>query len=129
MFQRASLLIVTAVVEVATGLALLLVPAVPIKLLLGLQTAAPEVIFISRVTGAALLSIGVSSWLARNDRDSVSQRGVLIGVLIYDVIVAMLLAFAALVLKFVGVALWPGVVLHSALAVWAGASLASRKQG
>jgi hypothetical protein len=52
---------------------------------------------------------------------------VLIGVLIYDIIVAILLAYAALVLKLVGVALWPAVVLHSALAVWAVASLVSHR--
>jgi hypothetical protein len=127
MFQRARLLIVTAVVEVATGLALLCAPTVPIVLLLGIRTASPEVALISRVTGTALLSIGVSSWLARNDRDSRAQNGVLIGVLIYDIIVAILLAYAALVLKLVGVALWPAVVLHSALAVWAVASLVSHR--
>jgi hypothetical protein len=36
----------------------------------------------------------------------------------YDVAAAVILAYAGLSLSFVGVALWPAVVLHAALAVW-----------
>ena len=38
--------------------------------------------------------------------------------LIYDVAAAALLAYAGLALSLVGIALWPAVVLHAALAVW-----------
>ena len=61
------LLIVTAAFEVGTGLLLLLLPAVPLMLLLGIALPGAEVALVSRVAGAALLAIGVSCWLARTD--------------------------------------------------------------
>jgi len=116
--HRAHFLIVTAIVEAGTGLLLLFLPAVPLVLLLGVSQAAPEAIFIGRVTGAGLLAIGVASWLGRNDERSPAQLGLLVGVLIYDGAAAALLGYAGLVLSMAGIALWPAVVIHTALAVW-----------
>jgi hypothetical protein len=118
--HRAALFIVTALVEVGTGLLLLVLPTVPLDLLLGDEgeAASPEAVFISRVTGAALLAIGVACWMGRNDRAGPAQLGLVAGVLIYDVTAAGLLVYAALILRMVGLALWPAFALHSALAVW-----------
>jgi hypothetical protein len=116
--HRTWLLMVTALLEVATGLLLLFLPSIPLALLLDVSSAAPEAVFIARIFGAALLAIGVASYLARNDRNGPAQLGVLTGVLIYDAAAAILLAYAGLVLKMVGIALWPAVGLHTALALW-----------
>jgi|SRR6516164_3572818 hypothetical protein len=116
--NRSSLLIVTAVLEVGTGLLLLFVPAVPLALLLEVREGAPESLLVARVAGAALLAIGVASWLARQGEPSTAQRGLVIGILIYDVGAAALLAYAGLGLEMIGPVLWPGVVIHTALAVW-----------
>jgi hypothetical protein len=121
--HRANLFIVTAVLEVGTGLLLLFVPAVPLALLLGVGQAAPEALLVTRVAGAALLAIGVACWSARNGGQSAAQLGLLIGILIYDGAAAALLAYAALGLGMVGMALWPAVVAHAALAVWCVRSL------
>ena len=43
--------------------------------------------------------------------------------LVYDVVVAALLAFAALGNGLYGVALWPAVVLHALMSVWCVACL------
>jgi hypothetical protein len=118
MRHRAWLLSVTAVIEVGAGLALLIVPSVPLELLLGVSVAVPETLLIGRVTGAALLAIGVASWLARGDRQGHAQLGVLTGVLIYDGAAAALLGYAGLAMSMAGALLWPAVVIHSALAVW-----------
>jgi len=120
---RRPLLIVTAVAEMATGLALLLLPAIPLKLLIGVTQLGPEVELVSRIAGAALLAIGIASWLARADSNNPAQRGLLTRVLIYDGAAAALLAYAGLILKLDGIALWPAVVLHAALAVWCLVSL------
>jgi hypothetical protein len=112
--HRAYLLIVTAAIETATGLALLVVPSVPLSLLLGVSEAAPETFLVGRIAGAALLAIGIASWLARGP----AQVGLVVAVLVYDVAAAALLAYAGLVLRMVGIALWPAVVLHAALAGW-----------
>jgi hypothetical protein len=114
----AYLLIVTALCEVGIGLVLLVWPSLPLALLLGVEHATPEVHIVARIAGAALLALGVTCWLVRSDRHSPAQPGVTTGVLIYDVAAAVILACAGLFLGFAGVVLWPGVVLHTVLAVW-----------
>ena len=113
-------LIVVAAVEAATGLGLLLLPSVPFALLLGLESATVEAIFVGRIAGAALLAIGVASWMARNDKVSHSLFGLLVGILIYNTAVSILLVYAAAVLKMTGAMLWPTVAFHAFLAVWGG---------
>ena len=113
-----ALFLVTAIVEIATGLALLGLPAVVLASLLGIQAALEETLVVSRVTGAALLAIGVTSALTRDDTRSPTQRGVLIGILTYDVLVALLLVYSALAVQLAGPALWPAVVLHTVLTIW-----------
>jgi hypothetical protein len=115
---RAYLLRATALIEVGTGVLLLLVPALPLALLLGVPEGAPEAIFVARVAGAALLALGVACWLGRRDGRNPSQHGLLIGMFLYDVAAAALLAYAASFLNMAGLALWPAVVLHTGLALW-----------
>ena len=112
------LFIVTAVVEIATGLALLGLPAVVLASLLGIQAAVEETLVVSRIAGAALLAIGVASALARDDERSPAQHGLLTGFLTYDVLVALLLVYSALAVQLIGPALWPAVVLHTLLTIW-----------
>jgi hypothetical protein len=116
--HRANLLIVTALGETGTGLLLLVWPPVLLALLLGVNQASPETTCCARIAGAALLAIGVACWLGRSDTRSSAQLGLLIGVLIYDVAAALILAYTGLFVTLVGMALWPAVVLHAALAVW-----------
>jgi hypothetical protein len=116
--QRDYLLLVTALIEVATGLSLMILPFIPFALLLDVSQPGRETIFIGRIAGAALFSIGSNSWLARGDKRSTALRGLLVGVMIYDVLAAGLLVYAGLVLGMVGIVLWPAVVVHSALAGW-----------
>ena len=121
--HRKWLLIVTAFVEVGAGLSLLVLPSIPLALPLGVSSAAPDALIIARIAGAALLAIGVGSWLARSEPYGPAQMGVLNGVLLYNVAVTALLAYSGSVLRMVGIALWPAVVLHTALAVWCVACL------
>lgn len=116
-------LVVIAAVEAATGLGLLLLPSVPFALLLGLESATIEALFVGRIAGAALLAIGVASWLARKDELNPSLFGLLTGILIYNTVVSILLVYAGAVLKISGVMLWPTVAFHALLAVWGGVLL------
>jgi hypothetical protein len=118
LMHRAWLLIGTAFIEVGTGLALLVVPSVPLALLLGVSVAVPEALLVGRVAGAALLALGVASWLGRDDRQGRAQLGLLTGLLIYDGVAAALLGYAGLGMSMAGTLLWPAVVLHTALAAW-----------
>jgi len=118
MNHRRRLLTITGILEAATGLILISLPAFPIELLLGIVIAAPAALVIARLAGLALLVIGIVCYLARHDQTSSASRGVVMGILIYNIGVAALLAYAGFALKLAGLLLWPVVVLHTALAVW-----------
>jgi hypothetical protein len=129
MHHRAYLLIVTAFGEAGTGLLLLAWPPVLLALLLGVDQASPETTCCARIAGAALLAIGVTCWLGRSDPLGPSQLGLITGVLIYDIAADGVLAYTGLCLGLVGIALWPAVVLHAALAIWCVVCLRDRPCG
>jgi hypothetical protein len=116
--SRVYFLIVTAVAEAGLGLVLLVLPAPPLGLLLGISTPAADTLFIARIAGSAILAIGVMSALVRRDPGSLALRAVLSGVLVYDVLAALLLIYAGLGLQMNGPGLWPAAVLHTVLAIW-----------
>jgi hypothetical protein len=112
-----SLMTVTALVETGTGLLLVAWPALLFTLLFGWRQAPPETLLIGRVAGAGVISIGVASWPARRDIRTPAQFGVLAGLLTYNMLAALVLAFAGAGLKMAGIFLWPAVVYHAVLAV------------
>jgi hypothetical protein len=77
----------------------------------------------ARVAGVVLFALGVACWFAReHGRDRLA--GVWITTtLTYNVVVAAALAAAGIHYAPVGIALWPAVIVHCALAVWCAASL------
>jgi hypothetical protein len=117
------LLIVTAVIEVGTGMAMAIAPSLPVSLLIGSALDTPAALTVGRVAGAALLSLGVACWLAREDEQSRATRGLIAAMLLYDAGVVALLAHAGLVLGLSGPGLWPAILLHAVMAVWCLASL------
>jgi len=116
------LLKLTAIIEAATGLGLIAVPAIVIRLLLNAEISGATVP-LSRVAGMSLLALGVASWLASYDERSCSARGLVSAILLYDIGAALILASAGICSGFVGIALWPAVILHAAMAVWCVACL------
>lgn len=112
------LLIVTAWFETMTGVALMLSPSVPADLLVGASLDTPAVSAVARVTGAAMLSLGLACWLARRDGESTAGRAVLSAMLLYNVTVVAVLVHASLALAVTAVLLWPAVGGHTALAAW-----------
>src|SRR5206468_9990516 len=111
------LLKLTAIIEAATGLALIAVPAIVVRLLLGAEISGAS-IPLGRVAGVALLALGVACWLARNETQSRAARGLVVAMLMYNLIAIAVLAFAGIGLGLHGVALWPAVVLHAVMAIW-----------
>src|SRR5881397_2494135 len=110
-------LTLTATIEAATGLALIAVPAIVVRLLLGAEISGAS-IPLGRVAGAALLALGVACWLARDDTQSRAARGLAVAMLMYNIPATAILAFAGIGLRLHGVALWPAVVLHAVMAIW-----------
>ena len=123
------LLIVTALVETATGLMLLVSPTLVVAFLLGASLDAPAALIVGRIAGAALLSLGVACWLARDDGPSLALRGLIAAMLLYNCAAAAVLAHAGAVVGLVGVLMWPAVALHAALAIWYGVAAATGPSG
>jgi hypothetical protein len=113
----------SALIELGAGLALLSYPSVAVAFLVGAPLEGPAALAVARVCGAGLLSLGVACWLARGDTQSRAANGLVAAMLLYDVAVAAILAFAALGHGLYGVALWPAVILHTAMSVWCVACL------
>jgi hypothetical protein len=99
-------LMLAAVGEVATGLALLVLPSLVGRLLLG-EDIAGIAIPVARVAGVALVALGIACW----------PGPARVGMLIYSAAVAVYLACIGFVGDTVGVLLWPAVVLHVILTV------------
>ena len=115
-------LILTAVIEAATGLALIALPVTVVWLLLGAEISGAS-IPLGRLAGAALLALGVACWLARGDTQSRATRGLVVAMLTYNIVATAVLAFAGIGLGLHGVVLWPAVVLHAAMGAWCVACL------
>jgi predicted membrane-bound dolichyl-phosphate-mannose-protein mannosyltransferase len=117
------LLKLTAIIEVATGLGLMAVPSVVVRLLLGSPLDTSAAAMLGRVAGAAVLALGVACWLARDDTQSRATRGLVVAMLVYNIVATAVLAFAGIGLGLHGVVLWPAVVLHAAMGAWCVACL------
>ena len=115
----------SAVLEAVVGVALLTSSSVPVLLLGAPLDTAPGVV-VGRVAGAALLSLGVACWLSRNGIPSSASRGLVAALMIYNVLTTGLLAYSGLSLGLRGVALWPAVAIHVALAIWSAACVMQR---
>ena len=109
---------VTAAIEAGAGLALGCFPSAAVALLLGSPLDSPAAVLLGRLTGAALLALGVACWLARGDAQSRAAGGLIAGMVVYNLGAVALFAFASIGLGLHGLALWPVVVLHAAMGVW-----------
>jgi hypothetical protein len=98
-----------AIGEAATGLALLIVPAFVVQLLFG-QDLTGVAVPIARVTGIALVGLGISLW----------PGPPLVGMLIYSTAVALYLLYVGVSGGLTGILLWPVVALHAILSVLLG---------
>jgi len=98
-----------ALAEALTGLALLIVPSLVGQLLLG-QHLAGVAIPVARVTGIALIALGISCGPAKP----------LVGMFAYSSAVTLYLAYIGFAGEFVGVLLWPAAIVHAILSIFLG---------
>jgi hypothetical protein len=105
-----TVLVLAAVGEAATGLALLLVPSRVAQLLLGTELTGAAVAM-AGVAGIALIALAIACWPG-------PPR---VGMLTYGGAVAVYLAYLGIAGRASGTLLWPVVVLHlvvTALLAW-----------
>ena len=79
------LLLATAVIEIGAGLGTLCIPALMVKLLVGAPLESSATIAFGRLAGAALLALGVTCWCVRRDATGRAARGVVAGMMVYDI--------------------------------------------
>src|SRR5271166_5769021 len=94
-------LVLAAAAEFATGAALLIVPSLVGRLLLG-QELTGIAVPVARVAGLGLIGLAIACWPG-------PPR---LGMLVYSGAVALYLAYLGLAAGLTGVLLWPAVVLH-----------------
>ncbi|MGO4391328.1 hypothetical protein AB4Z46_08240 [Variovorax sp. M-6] len=101
-------LAVASVIELATGIALLIVPALGASALLGVEGAVAAALV--RFVGIALLTLGIACWPMRPHArgDSAAYWAMLI----YNALIALYLAYLGIAERMGGVLLWPAVGLH-----------------
>jgi hypothetical protein len=102
-------LIFAAAAEVATGLALLIVPTLVGQLLFGEQLTGVAMA-VARVAGIALIALGIACW----------PGPPLVGMLTYNAMVTLYLAYLGFAGGLNGVFLWPAVALHVVLSILLG---------
>jgi hypothetical protein len=113
----------TAIIEAGAGLALGCFPSAVVALLLGSGLDSPAAVMLGRLTGTALLTLGVACWLARGDAQSRAARGLIAAMVVYNLGAVVLFVYAGIGLGLHGIALWPAAVLHAGMTVWCVACL------
>lgn len=99
------LLSLAAVAEAATGVALIVMPSLVARLLLGAELTGVA-IPVARVLGIALIALGVACW---------PSSTALCGMLTYGLFATLYLLYLGIRAVWVGPLLWPAVVLHAVL--------------
>lgn len=106
------LLRLTAVIEAATGLALMAAPTVVVRLLLGAAISGAS-IPLGRVAGFGLLSLGMACW---PDRDPAGNTApALRAMLTYNALATLYFLRLGIGGEWVGPLLWPAVAVHGIL--------------
>lgn len=93
--------------EAATGLVLLVYPALVAGLLIGAEIAGVGLVM-SRVAGLALIALGIACWPRRDGGNAAAFSAMLT----YSTMAALYLGYLGLGGAWVGVLLWPAVVIH-----------------
>jgi len=113
-----SLLVVTALLEGVTGVALVALPMQLATFLLGSSLDSPAALTLARVAGVALVALALTCWLTRLDDQSRAARGLVAAMALYHTGVAIVLTYASLGFALSGLGLWPTVLFHAAMTVW-----------
>src|SRR5512139_1769486 len=107
-------LIFAAVGEAGTGLALLIVPSLVGRVLLG-EELTGIAIPVARVAGIALIALGLACWPG-SDAASTAARPFR-AMLCYSLLATLYLIYLGISGEWIGGLLWPAVVVHAILTI------------
>ena len=105
-------LALAAMLEAVTGLRILALPSLVVRLLLGGEIAGPS-LALGRVAGMALLSLGVACLPGPNAAGNTAPA--LRAMLTYNTLATLYFLYLGIAGKWVGPLLWPAVALHGIL--------------
>jgi hypothetical protein len=103
-----------AATEMATGIGFIFAPALVIALLVR-GDISDLTSLVARVLGITLLALGLAGWPGRQDADG--GMAAFRGLLTYNALVALLLAYVGAVRATGGPLLWPVVAVHGVVAL------------
>ncbi len=106
------LILLSSAIEAATGVALIAVPTVVGRLLLGVELPGSG-IAVARVAGFGLLALGMGSW----PRGGAATAQSIQALFTYNLLAGLFLGYLRVGEAFSGYLLWPASVLHVILAL------------
>lgn len=112
--NQRKILAFAAVVEVGTGLALIVDPAIVVFLLVGADLSDVGAV-LGRCFGITLIALGLACWPSRKRADGGSPA--FRAMLTYNLLIALYLAYLGTLGPAHGILLWPAVALHAAVAL------------
>ena len=107
-------LVLAAVSEAATGVALIIVPSLVGRLLLGAELIGVT-IPVARVAGIALIALGLACW--PGSEATGTPTWALRAMLCYSLLITLYFAYLGIGGEWVGSLLWPAVVVHAILTI------------
>jgi len=99
---------ISAIIEILTGMALLVAPSLVVELLLGDGLSFTGVA-VARMLGVGLLAVGVAAWETPQQAVRLAPRA---GLCIYNLGAAVVLAMFGSMGASGGILLWPVVIVH-----------------
>ncbi len=114
--NRASLLVIGALLELAAGSSLLALPKQTTALLVDINVG-PEALTPSQMLGAALLSMGIMLFFVAKSKEKQTLNGVTIAYILYNLAGIGVMTFGALSRGHDGPMLWPTIALHTLIVV------------
>ncbi len=109
------LILLSSAIEALTGVALIAVPSLVGRVLLGVELPG-SAIAVGRVAGFGLLALGIGCWPKGNGVSDQSIRALFT----YNLLVGLFLGYLGAGGGFPGLLLWPAAVIHVILALLLG---------
>lgn len=103
----------TVIVEIGTGLVLLIDPALVVAVLVGAELSGVGMVA-GRCFGITLVALGLACWRGRQSTGSAAPAA--LGMLLYNAAIALYLAYLGTAGHLGVLLLWPAVVLHAIVA-------------
>ena len=112
------LLEVMAFINVIAGLALIGIPVFLSGAVLGFPISEPGAIVVSRVAGAAILSLGIVCWMLISEARSRTGKSLVTGMAVFNTLLMLVMVYAITIQNISSPGLWVVVLVYSVLAGW-----------